>query len=315
MPTNPSTVWTVLEEDVGIRLDKYLAATARLGSRRRVSVALERGQVWLNDKEASLADAGARLARGDVVRLWMDRPGSATRRQRHVDIGDLRILYEDEALVVVDKPAGLLVVPLARRSGAESVYGLLAARMALRGGRRPIVVHRIDRDTSGLVCFGRNERAGERLKEQFRQLLPERIYWAVVYGHPQPAAGEWRNRVAWDRHAHVQRASDLSDPHGTDALSEYRVLERFKDASLLEVRLMTGKRNQIRLQAQLRGHPLVGERQYAPQQQPSAQVVFPRQALHAYRLAFRHPIDDRLLKFEAPLAPDLVELLTRLRRK
>ena len=121
----------------------------RLQSRRRVSVALERGQVLVNGKEVGVADAGARLVSGDVIRLWMDRPGSATRRQRPTDIGDLRILYEDDALLVVSKPPGLLTVPLERRSGADSVYDRLRERSRARGKLKPIVVHRIDRDTSG----------------------------------------------------------------------------------------------------------------------------------------------------------------------
>jgi 23S rRNA pseudouridine1911/1915/1917 synthase len=301
-------------EDDGVRLDKYLAAQGRLGSRRRASVALERGQVFINDKEAGVVDGGVRLVRGDVIRLWMDRPGSARRRQRPVDLGDLRIVYEDDALLVVNKPAGLLAVPLDRRSGADSAYDRIKRYVQGRGKDRPVVVHRIDRDTSGLVVFGKDERAGRRLKEQFIQLQPERTYWAVVHGRPRPEQGTWRNRLAWDREALIQRESDRVDPGGSDAVSEYRVLERFTHASLIEVRLVTGRRNQIRLQAQLHGHPLVGERQYAPVGPPPRREAFPRQALHACRLAFRHPIDNRRLEFEAPLPPDLADLLARLRR-
>ena len=104
--------WTVASEDVGLRLDKYLAAPDRAGSRPRAAAALERGKVFVNDREMTLADAAARLAEGDAVRLWMDRPGSAKRRSTLGDLRDLPIVYEDDTLIVLNKPAGLLAVPL-----------------------------------------------------------------------------------------------------------------------------------------------------------------------------------------------------------
>ena len=313
MSTDQRSGWTVADEDAGVRLDKYLAAQGRLGSRRRVSIALGRGQVFVNGREVNIADAGSRLVRGDVVRLWMDRPGSAKRRHRPTDLGDLRILYEDDVLIVVNKPAGLLAVPLERKSGADSVYDRLKEYLRARGRRRLFVVHRIDRDTSGLVMFAKDERTRAKLREQFRQRQPERVYWAIVYGHPQPAEGTWTDRLKWDRKALIQKQTSAIDRTGTDAISAYRVVETFKDSSLLEIRLATGKRNQIRLQAQLRGHTLVGERRYAPEE-TRRQIAFPRQALHAHRLSFRHPADGRLVSFEAPLPPDLAELVKRLRR-
>ena len=227
---------------------------------------------------------------------------------------DLTILYEDEAIVVVDKPAGLLTVPLARREQAPSIAGLIEQRYRSHRARRPFAVHRIDRDTSGLVVFARHARAQEALKEQFIRHQPERVYWAVVHGHPTPKAGTWRDRLVWDQKALAQTAARAHDLRAADAVSEYRVLESFADASLVEVRLRTGKRNQIRIQAALRGHSLVGERQYVGTGERPA-VAFPRQALHAHRLAFRHPTDGRALSFEAPLPSDLTQLLAKLRRR
>jgi 23S rRNA pseudouridine1911/1915/1917 synthase len=314
MPRTRPPQWTVAVEDIGVRLDKYLAAPDRLTSRRRVSVALERGQVFVNDREAGLTQAGTRLASGDVVRLWMDRPGSAKRHRKPTDIGDLRILYEDEALLVVNKPPGLLAVPLERKTDADSVYDYLENHLRPHGKRKPFVVHRIDRDTSGLVVFAKDARTQQFLKDQFRRREPERVYWAVVYGHPEPPAGTWRDRLVWDRKALIQKETHPADPSGMDAICQYRTLETFKDAALLEVRLQTGKRNQIRIQARLRGHTLVGEKRYVFGPAPLRPLEFPRQALHAYRLAFRHPADNRPLRFEAPLPADFADLLTRLRR-
>jgi len=300
--------------EAGARLDKFLAAATRLGSRGRAVTALERGKIFLNGEEVSLEDAARRLAAGDIVRVWMDRPGSARRAPR-TETGDLEILYEDDALLVLNKPAGLLSVPLERKMGASSVYDQLEEYFRPRGKRRPFVVHRIDRDTSGLVLFAKDARTQEALKGQFRRREPERVYLAVVYGHPDPMAGTWRDRLVWDRKALIQKETHPRDPEGADAISDYRVIETLGDASLIEVRLQTGKRNQIRIQARLRGHTLVGERRYVYGPETMRPIAFPRQALHAYRLAFQHPGDNRLLHFEAPLPADLRELVERLRRE
>lgn len=304
--------WTVAEGEAGTRLDKFLAATERLGSRGRAAAALERGKVLVNGRDTSAVDAGRRLAPGDIVRVWMDRPGSAARPLRRID-GGLRIVYEDAEVLVLDKPAGLLAVPLPRKPDAASAFDLIADRLRSHAVRRPFVVHRIDRDTSGLVVFARTPQAQARLKAQFARREPERVYLAVVYGRPEPETGEWRDHLAWDAAATMQKRSHRRDPRAAEAISRYRVLEAFDAASLIEVRLHTGKRNQIRIQAGLRGHPLVGERRYV-YGPPAVPIAFGRQALHAYRLAFRHPGSDRMLRFEAPLPDDFERLLKQLRK-
>ena len=276
--------------------------------------ALERGKIFLNTEEMALVDAARRLVAGDVVRVWMDRPGSARRAPRS-ETGDLEILYEDDLLLVLNKPAGLLSVPLERKVGASSVYDQLEDYFRPRGKRHPFVVHRIDRDTSGLVLFAKDARTQEALKAQFRRREPERVYLAVVYGHPEPGTGTWRDRLVWDRKALIQKETHPRDPEGTDAISDYRVVETFRDTSLIEVRLQTGKRNQIRIQARLRGHTLVGERRYVYGPDALRPIAFSRQALHAYRLAFEHPADGRVLHFEAPVPADFSELLARLRAR
>jgi len=307
--------WIVDADAAGVRLDKYLAAPERLGSRSRVADAIERGRVFLNEVEAGRPDAAARLVSGDVVRVWMDRPGSAARRTGPFKSGDLDVLYEDDALIILNKPAGLLSVPLERRSQSPSIYTLIEDYFRSSGKRRPFVVHRIDLDTSGLVVFAKTAFAQVRLKDQFRRREPERIYWAVVYGRPSPSQGTWHNRLVWDTKALIQKETSPGDPSGVDASCEYRVLETFAETSLIEVRLHTGKRNQIRIQARLRGHTLVGERRYVYGPDTLRPVAFARQALHAYRLAFRHPSDDRPLEFEAPLPADFSGLLEQFRKR
>jgi len=305
--------WTAGPSDAGLRLDKFLADPARLGSRARAAAALQRGKIFVNDRETTTADAGARLARGDTVRVWMDRPGSAKRQTSLGDDRDLPIVYEDEALIVLNKPAGLLAVPLERRGDARSVFEDLKEYLRKRRRPRPLVVHRIDRDTSGLVLFAKNALVHARLKTQFTRHLPERIYLAVVYGQPQPSSGTWRDHLVWDQKALIQKETHPRDPRAKQAISRYRVVETLKDASLVEVTLVTGRRNQIRLQARLRGHMLVGEQRYVYGPDSLRTITFPRQALHAARLALDHPITGRRVSFEAPLPDDLVTLIAKLR--
>jgi 23S rRNA pseudouridine1911/1915/1917 synthase len=305
------STWTVGGSDAGVRLDKFLASSDRLGSRGRAVEALDRGKVLLGETELGRIDAAHRLAVGERVTLWMDRPGTAKRRSQRT--GDLIIRYEDAALVVVDKPAGLLSVPLARRSDAASVVDQLEDHLRARGRIRPLVVHRIDRDTSGLVVFAKQTGAFRSLKDQFRRREAERVYLAIVYGCPEPASGRWEDTLVWDEQALIQKATHRHDPDGKEALADYRVVEHLSGTSLLEIRLVTGKRNQIRLQARLRGHTLVGERRYVYGPDSLRPIEFSRQALHAHRLGFVHPVTGLPLRLESPVPDDMTELLARLR--
>jgi 23S rRNA pseudouridine1911/1915/1917 synthase len=308
--------WEVPAEDEGQRLDKFLAAAGRAGSRSRATDAIGRGRVFVDGEEVDAA-GGARLVRaGQRVRLWMDRPGSASRAPRPAVRDGLDIVLEDNDLVVVNKPAGLLTVPLDGDSAAPSVLALLWDRFRSHRTRAPLVVHRIDKDTSGLVLFALHETAKTALVAQFAHRTPDRVYLALVNGHPEPAAGTWHDRLAWDASAFVQRRARPEDPEARDAECEYRVVTTFVEASLLEIRLHTGRQGQIRAQAQLHGHSLVGDRRYRPREgAPGHDLRFPRQALHAQRLAFDHPADGRRVECTAPMPDDLRDLLEKLRRQ
>jgi len=311
--SRPETEWIVGADEAGLPLDKFLAAPARLGSRSRAAEARSKGKVFVNGEEVGPAGATRRVARGEAVRLWMDRPGSAKRRPSPVRRKGLDILYEDAAIIVIDKPAGLLAVPLPVREAEPSVLDQIVAHLRSHGKRRPFIVHRIDRDTSGIVLFAKDARAQAALKRQFLARTPERVYHAVVYGHPSPDAGTWRDHLAFDEKALIQKRTSARDPRGAEAICDYRVLERFEGAALIEVRLTTGKRNQIRIQARLRGHTLVGERRYTYGPDDLRPLDFPRQALHARRLGIVHPVDGRPMTFEAPLPPDMTALIASLR--
>ena len=305
--------WVVSAAESGVRLDKFLAAARRLGSRGRAAAALERGKVYVNGVETGLRDASRTLRDGDEVRVWMDRPGSARAPVRAGAVGELDIVHEDDRLLVANKPPGLLSVPLERNPGIPSIAEQIEDRFRSHGKRRPLVVHRIDQDTSGLVVFAKDVAAQAHLKAQFKRREPARVYWAVVYGQPDPADGTWRDFLVWDEKALIQKETHPKDPRAQEAISRYRTIEELRGASLLEVQLQTGRRNQVRIQARLRGHTLIGERRYVFGPDSLRPVPFGRHALHAYRLAFRHPEDERLLEVTAEPPADLRELISRLR--
>lgn len=223
----------------------------------------------------------------------------------------MAIVYEDDVLVVVDKRPGLLAVPLERHPDAPSVAALLEQRYRSHGKRRPVVVHRIDQDTSGLVIFAKDAESAHFLTAQFRRREPLRQYLAIVHGRPEPPAGTWRDWLLWDVKALIQKPAAPGARGAEEAISEYRTIERLRGAALLEVRLTTGRRNQIRIQAARRGHPLVGERRYG-EAGPIGRIRFERHALHASRLEIVHPSGE-LMTFDAPLPPDFASLLVRLR--
>jgi 23S rRNA pseudouridine1911/1915/1917 synthase len=329
------TEWSVEETDSGTRLDAWLASRAEIGSRGRAREAIERGKVFLNGRELVFSDAGRRLRAGDRVGFWADRPGSARPRSRKIVATRhvLDIVFEDQAILVVNKPAGWLVEPLpGEERGEVTLVDLLADHLRDAARVRAHVVHRIDRDTSGLVLFALTPEARDHLKAQFERRTPERVYLAVVHGVVQPPAGTWRDTLVWDKARLVQKRAHVHEERAKDAVAHYRVMEQHERAAILEVSLVTGKRNQIRVQAGLRGHPLVGERIYrfgfdspASPKPRSGEggpkprggedgIDFPRQALHAARLAFTHPKTRRRVEFTAALPDDLRLLVERLRR-
>src|SRR5438552_1494938 len=162
------TAWKVGADDHGVRLDKFLAAADRLGSRSKSADAREKGKVFVNDAEVGPRDVRVRLKVGDEVRVWQDRPGSSKRQSFPFKAGDLSILHEDEHLIVLNKPAGLLAVPLERQEDEPSIQEYLERHMRSHGKRKPFVVHRIDRDTSGVVLFAKDAGTQAALKAQFR---------------------------------------------------------------------------------------------------------------------------------------------------
>jgi len=202
----------------------------------------------------------------------------------------LRLVHEDRAILVVDKPVGLLTI--ATESERErTVYRLLRDWLEARGGGRVFVVHRLDRETSGLLVFARSFAVKHMLLQQFQARTPERVYVARVEGIVHAPAGTLSSRLVEDRSLRVRPTRDRR--RGKEAISHYRVLERYRDTTLLEIQLHSGRRGQIRAQLAALGHPIVGDREYGSRHDPLRRVC-----LHATRLGFDHP-DGRRVRFES----------------
>jgi 23S rRNA pseudouridine1911/1915/1917 synthase len=252
-------------------------------SGRRVKQWLVAGRVRVN---------GAVVRRGDVRVKASDR----------VDLGrpvtefpaPLRLVHADDHIIVVDKPPGLLTI--ATESERErTVYRLLRGWTEAQGEGRIFIVHRLDRETSGLLVFARSGAAKRALQAQFEARAPERVYVARVEGRVHPPDGEWRSRLAEDRSLRVRPVADAR--RGQEAITRYRVLEPSRDTTLLELTLITGRRGQLRAQLAEHGHPIVGDRAYGSGRDPARRVL-----LHATRLGFEHPTGRRV-RFESPLPP------------
>lgn len=214
----------------------------------------------------------------------------------------LPILHRDEYLLVVDKPAGVLSVP-DKSSGESSLVELLA-----RTGLRVIPVHRLDRDVTGLVLFAFDEETRAALEALFRERAVKKTYWALAQGKVKPPQGAWQFPIL-EEGAH-SRVSAL----GLKSHTRYRTLEALPAASVLEIDLVTGRKNQIRLHAAHAGFPLAGERKYARGKDATVRFRSRRVALHAWKLELVHPRTGAKLELEAPLPADLLELLDRARR-
>lgn len=267
------------------------------------------GSVARNGRPVSRLDE--RVEPGDRIELTYE-PARRYRgpRARRAPEG-WRIVYEDRLVVVVDKPAGLLTVPTPSGT-SRSLQELLAHSYRARGYRRPSVlpVHRIDRYTSGLVAFALTEPAWRRLRAQFAAGRPERIYLAVVRGRIERDQGTLVHHLEEHPESLKVRTARRGREGARRASCTFRVRERFSRATLLEVRLETGRRNQIRVQLAAEGHPILGDHAYG---EPSPLIA--RTALHAARLAFEHPESGARLAFESEPPGDLRNLIAALRRE
>ncbi len=230
------------------------------------------------------------------------------------EISALAIVYQDDDLVVVDKPAGVASHPSLGWEG-PSVLGVLAARGISVSGLGPAersgIVHRLDVGTSGLMVVARSDLAYQRLKAAFKQREVEKIYHAIVQGHPDPLSGTIDAPIG--RHPHSRWKFAIT-AEGKPSVTHFRTIEAFRSASLLEVELETGRTHQIRVHLAANHHPCVGDELYGADRRLSAQLGLTRQWLHAKRLGFEHPLSGDKLSFESEYSEDLGRALEVLRR-
>jgi 23S rRNA pseudouridine1911/1915/1917 synthase len=285
------------------RLDRLLAGRPSVGSRARARAAIDSGKV---DVDGAICRNPSRVVpEGARVALAWNRPGTGREARKGSDglrDAGVRILHADEDVVAIDKPPGLLTdtASLEQHRTQDSVYKRLRAWLRPKGDR-PFTVHRIDRDTSGVVLFARNERAEANLREQFRARSPERVYRAIIVGRPLLSIETWRDHTRWNKGRLILEIVPETAPGALETISDVREVRQLGGLTEIEVRLTTGRRNQIRLQAAVRGLPIVGERLYVDR--PTGPPA-PRQLLHARRLGVIHPRTGAPLVVEAPLPPD-----------
>jgi 23S rRNA pseudouridine1911/1915/1917 synthase len=308
-------------DDQGERLDRFLAAKLAGMSRSRIKILIEDGLVTCDDAPAPTPSAPVRA--GSLYRIDIPAPLPATPQGQAIPFP---ILYEDDDLIVLDKPAGLVVHPAPGNLDGTLVNALIAhcgdSLAGIGGEKRPGIVHRLDKDTSGVMVVAKTELAHHALSEAFAARDLERHYLALCWGAPQSAAGAIEAPIGRDPRERKRMA--VAARGGRFALTHFTTAQRFGlGATLLECRLATGRTHQIRVHLAHIGHPVVGDPVYLRRRpaaaahigEPARSVLldFPRQALHAASLGFVHPRTGAALRFETPPPADftaLVDLLT-----
>ncbi len=310
-------IFTIDKNQCGQRLDIFLAQSDAEISRSQVKYAIEEGDVLVNDK---IPKVSQHLKEGDVITLTKKPPIEATALPQEMP---LDIVYEDEAIIVINKPAGLVVHPAPGNPDKTLVNALLFHchdLSGIGGVLRPGIVHRLDKDTSGLIVAAKSDDAHRSLSSQFEKHDVHKKYLALVWGDVKGNTGEIVLPVG--RHTNNRKKMSTKSRHGKGALTLWRVRERFGVATLLDVEIKTGRTHQIRVHLSDRGYPVVGDAVYGN----SAKIntvkdpllkakikEFNRQALHAAHLSFIHPLKNERVVFTADMPQDLADLCEQLR--
>ncbi len=328
--------FTVDADHAGQRLDRWLADRLPTLSRSRLKALIEQGQVALLPDRASpahpamtgqvatgatLTEPSHRVKPGQSLEIGVPEATDATPQAQPLP---LVVLYEDSDLLVIDKAAGMVVHPAPGNPDRTLVNALLAhcgdSLSGIGGVRRPGIVHRLDKDTSGVMVVAKHDRAHRALSEAFAKHHMDRRYYALVWGAPAQGRGRIEGNIG--RHPRNRQKMAVVGRGGKPAATEYRVLRRFGPreapiASLVEARLLTGRTHQVRVHMAQLGHPLVGDHLYGRSRKKAKgwedavqrMAAFPRQALHAYRLGFDHPVSGKALTFETGLPADFKGLI------
>ncbi len=305
------------DSEAGQRLDRVLAARHPVLSRSRLKALIEGGQVGADG--VTITEPSYRVKPGQRFAVIVPEAEPATPEGQAIP---LDILYEDSTLLVIDKPAGLVVHPAPGNPDLTLVNALIAhcgdSLSGIGGVKRPGIVHRLDKDTSGVMVVAKSDTAHRSLSRQFESRTAERAYLALVWGIPMPPSGRIEGNIGRDPR-NRQKMAVVGEGRGKPAATRYRVLRRFGEtASLVECRLESGRTHQVRVHMTSIGHPLVGDPIYGkgsrarikglPATVVDAMRGFPRQALHARLLGFDHPDTAEHLRFETEMPNDMKEL-------
>ena len=298
---SPTVRVRVPEAAAGERLDRFLATLPDVESRAVAERLVASGNVLVDGEPRPKSH---RLEGGEALELEPPSPTAATLEPEALDV---RVVHEDEHLLVLDKPAGLVVHPAPGHATGTLVHGLLGRVSGGDVADRPGIVHRLDRDTSGLMVVARTGEAHRRLQALVRRRALERGYLALVCGRPRSRSGRIEAAIGRDRNDRLRHSLDTDSPR--DAVTHFELLELLPRHALLAVRLETGRTHQIRVHLEAIGLPVAGDLIYGRPRE----LGLERQFLHAARLAFEHPFTGEPVEVESPLPPDLQRALEQAR--
>jgi 23S rRNA pseudouridine1911/1915/1917 synthase len=292
-------------EQAGERIDKAVASLEEEWSRTQIQAWVKDGLVLVNGNPVK---TNYKAKVGDIITVMPPEPEEYKIEAENLD---LEIVYEDSDVLVVNKPRGMVVHPAPGHLSGTLVNGLMYQvkdLSGINGVMRPGIVHRIDKDTSGLLMVAKNDLAHESLVDQLVKKTVTRVYTALVHGHIPHDNGTIDAPIGRDQR---ERQNMAVVDKGKHAVTHFTVIERFgQDFTLVKCRLETGRTHQIRVHMQYIGHPLAGDPKYGPKKT----LPFPGQALHAGVLGFNHPRTGEYLEFEVPMPDDLAELIEKVRR-
>lgn len=291
------------------RLDTYLSIKSGL-SRSHIQKLAKQGMVTVNSRAEKIS---YRIKRGDRIELTVpDKPESILIPEKI----PLEIAWEDDNIIVINKPPGMVIYPAAGNKSGTLLNALVSkcGNLASAGAPlRPGVVHRLDKDTSGLIIFAKDDPSYLKLIKQFSERQVEKHYLALLSGRLKKAKGEIN--IAIGRSVSDRKKMSIKTKKGKEAITYYEVIKEFKHASLAKVRIITGRTHQIRVHFTASSHPVLGDRTYGKKimlKTGSKTILFRRQMLHAYSLKFRHPATDKLIKLTAPIPEDMEKAIEEL---
>ena len=305
--TNEIQYYYVSECETGERLDLFLARQMSDASRSAVQRLINNGDVMVNEK---IVKANYKVRNSDTIKVNIPEIKSLDLAAEEIP---LAVLYEDDDIIIINKSRGMVVHPAAGNYSGTLVNALLQHcedLSGINGVARPGIVHRLDKDTSGVMVAAKSDRAHVSLAKQIKDRTASRRYIAIVYGNVKEEQGVIKAPIG--RHPRDRKKMAVTFTNSKDAITKFHVIERFGPYTLVECKLLTGRTHQIRVHMAYIGHPVVGDPKYGPERMPFAILG---QALHSTELTITHPVTGEIMVFTAPLPDDMEKILKELRLK